>query len=34
MQKKNVIFYSFPSAGNFGKAKVTKKRVKCNKNAR
>ena len=31
MQKENLFFFSFPSAKNFGKAKVTQKREKCKK---
>jgi hypothetical protein len=29
MQKENLFFFAFPSACNFGKARVTKKRGKC-----
>ncbi len=29
MQKENVFFFSFPSASNFGGARVTNKRAKC-----
>ena len=29
MQKENLFFFSFPSASNFGIAKITKKREKC-----
>jgi len=33
MQKENLFFFSFPSASNFGEARVTKKRVKCKRKA-
>ena len=29
MQKESLLFFAFPSAKNFGEAKVTNKRVKC-----
>ena len=33
MQKESLLFFSFPSDINFGKAKITKKRAKCKRKA-
>ena len=33
MQNENLFFFSFPSVSNFGRAKVTKKRVQNKKNS-
>ena len=34
MQKENSFFFAFPSACNFGEARVTKKREKCKRKTR